>query len=484
MNILFVSPEVFPFARAGGLGDVSYHLPLALADRGHRLWVITPKHRKTEDAGFQLAKNGRPIKVPLSWREKKADIFTSRLRDGIEVVFIACDELFNREGLYGNEFGDYEDNAERFIFFCRAVMETVKLMDLQPDIIHCHDWTSGLIPLYVQTIYRDFPNIRRAATLFTFHNLGSQGLFWHYDFAMTGLGWEHFTPEGVEFHGQLNMTKAGLIAADLISTVSHKYAREVLTPDYGFGLEGVLQSRASSLHAVLNGVDYNVWNPELDQDIAANFSPGRIEAKTECRNDLARIFDLAHDDLTIIGVISRLVDRKGFDLIKDAMPRLLEMPLKMVFMGMGEDKYHVLLKEIAEANPSRIGLKITYDNKLAHKIMAGADIFMMPSRFEPCGLEQLYGLKYGTVPLVRDTGGLDDTVIDLTAHPESGTGFKFHEYTAQALLATVSEAIALYQDKNRWHQVIGRGMSCDFSWTKAAAEYEALYNKSLSVKTQ
>lgn len=476
MNILFVTPEVFPFARAGGLGDVSHYLPMALAERGHHIWIITPKHRNTEEAGYQLIRQAG-ISAPLSWKERTADLYSTRLEGGIEVLFVGCDELYNRAGLYGNEFGDYEDNAERFIFFCKAVMESIRELDLRPDVIHCHDWSSGLIPVYAQTLYKDLENARRAATLFTFHNLGSQGIFWHYDYSMTGLDWEFFKPEGLEFHGQLNMTKAGLVFADLISTVSKKYAREVLTPDFAFGLEGVLDSRRQDLYAVLNGVDYSVWDPAEDEEIVFNYGPNSLEGKKKCKEDLARIFNLNISDQPILAIVSRLLDRKGFDIISAVYDRILEMDVGLVIMGMGEDKYHIMLGKLAERRIGRMGLKVAYDKGLAHKIMAGSDIFLMASRYEPCGLEQLYALKYGTIPVVRATGGLDDTVTDALREPEFGNGFKFEEYSPEALYSTLKAAVECFKDKEKWRKMMIRGMSLDFSWSRSAIEYEELYRR-------
>ena len=475
MNILFITPEVLPFARAGGLGDVSHYLPRALRQLGHRLWIITPKYRATDQVPHEINRRPGAIKVPLSWRERTAEIHTTKVEKDIEVIFVECDDLFNRAGLYGNEFGDYEDNAERFIFFSRAALEVIKELDIKPDIIHCHEWPTGLVPVYAKTLYRDLPNLDRAATVFTFHNLGSQGLFWHYDFTMTGLGWELFTPEGLEFHGQLNMMKAGLVWADVISTVSRKYASEALTPEYAFGLEGVLQVRKDDTFAVLNGVDYEVWDPATDQDIAANYFPDNLAAKKKCRNDLAQAFTLNEDEHPIVAVISRLLDRKGFDILSAGINDILSLDLKLVFMGMGEDKYHSLLHDLSRDHPGRVGIKVAYDKALAHRIMAGADMFLMPSRYEPCGLEQLYALKYGTVPVVRATGGLDDTVIDVTIHKDKGTGFKFTDYTPHALLRTLETALASFNDKSAWEGIMRRGMSCDFSWSRAATEYEKIY---------
>ncbi|MBF0529206.1 MAG: glycogen synthase [Deltaproteobacteria bacterium] len=475
MNILFVTPEVTPFARAGGLGDVSHHLPRALAALDHKLWIITPKHRTTEDAGYQLTPWPKSIQVPIGWRERTAQLFSCRVEPNIEVIFVGCDDLYNRGGLYGNEYGDYEDNAERFIFFNRAVMETIRVMDLIPDVIHGHDWPSGLAPVYVKTLYKNLSNLNKTATVFTFHNLGSQGIFWHLDFPMTGLGWELFTPEGLEFHHQINMTKAGLVTADLISTVSRKYSQEVLTPEYGFGLEGVLKNRREETYAVPHGVDYQVWDPAIDPYLTANYSVESLQLKSKCREVLNDIFGLKPDDQPIMAMVSRLFDRKGMDLINTAMDRLLSLPMKMVFLGLGDERYHSFLTKMAAAHPERLGVKIAYEPALVHQIMAGADIFLMPSRYEPCGLEQMYSLKYGTIPVVRATGGLDDSVIDVEQSPDTGTGFKFHDYTSEALYLSLASATNLFKDQSAWTAMMRRGMGLDFSWYRAAIQYEAIY---------
>ncbi|MEW6263722.1 MAG: glycogen/starch synthase [Thermodesulfobacteriota bacterium] len=480
MKILFVTPELYPFARAGGLADVSYHLPRTLADRGHQLSIITPKYRSAEEAGLPLVNPGRTIPVPISYRERTAHLFTSRFEDGVDVIFVGCDDLYGRLGLYGNEFGDYEDNAERFIFFSRAVMEFIRVLGLEPDIIHCHDWPSGLVPIYVRTLYRNLPNLRQTATIFTFHNLGSQGIFWHYDYALTGLGWDLFTPDRLEFHNQMNLTKAGLIGADLISTVSRNYAREVLTPEYGFGLEGVLQARQAETYAVLNGVDYEAWDPARDPHLAQRYDADHLHLKAVCRRDLGRTFGLDQDERPIVAVVSRLLDRKGLDLISASLESILELPLKLVFMGRGEERYHYLLSELSRNNPGRVGALISYDQTLVNRIMAGADIFLMPSRYEPCGLEQLYAMKYGTIPVVRATGGLDDTVIDVTENPESGTGFKFYEYSPEALRLALAAATDMHGRREDWTAMMRRGMAGDFSWAKSAAEYEEIYRLALA----
>ncbi|MBW2086524.1 MAG: glycogen synthase, partial [Deltaproteobacteria bacterium] len=415
--------------------------------------------------------------IPLSRQEKTAEFFSTKMEGDIDVFFVGCDEFYDRDGLYGNEFGDYEDNAERYIFFSRAVLEFIRLSGLKPEVIHCHEWQTGLIPVYVKTLYQNLKNLANTATLFTFHNLGSQGVFMHYDFPITGLGWEFFTPEYIEFEGKFNLAKAGLIFADLISTVSHKYAREVLTPEYGFGLEEILKARQHDTFAVLNGVDYQVWDPAVDQNLAANFSPQNLTPKAQCREDLAQAFGLVVDEDPIVGVISRLVERKGLDLIIAAMDRFIALGLKLVILGTGEDKYHVLLKDMAAAYPDRVAIILMHEKSLAHKIMAGADIFLMPSRYEPCGLEQLYSLKYGTVPVVRSTGGLDDTIIDCYQDPDNGNGFKFSDYTLKDLLQAMARAVHMFRDRQAWEKLMLRGMSYDYSWTKVAAEYEKLYQR-------
>lgn len=479
MDILLVSPEVIPFARSGGLSDVSFYLARSLAERGHSVRIITPKYRLTDQAGYPMTPLGGPVAIQLSRQEKQVQFFRTTHESGVEIMFVGCDDLFDREGIYGNEFGDYEDNAERFILFCRAVLECIKLAGVRHDIIHCHNWQTGLVPVYMKTLYEGLAEIENAASIFTFHNLGDQGIFEQYDFAYTGLGWEYFTPEALEFKGKLNMAKAGLIFADTISTVSHTYAAEVLEPEFAFGLESVVKARKADLYSVLNGVDYQVWDPASDIYLTQNYSPDDLSAKQKCSIQIAQTFDLDEDDTPIAAVISSLVDRKGLDIITQAMDRLIGLGARLIVQGRGEDQYYVALKDFASKYPKRIGISLDYEKSLAHKILAGADIFMMPSRFEPCGLEQLYSLKYGTVPLVRATGGLDDTIIDNNEMPGHGTGFKFKEYTSEALLEAMSRAVKMYKDKEAWTAMMINGMNQDYSWTKAASKYEKLYRTAL-----
>jgi starch synthase len=484
MRIFFVTPEAVPCSRAGGLGDISYHLPRALKALGHQVTVLVPKYRGAEE--FPLERlDGLEREIDLSISRRTAEFYRLVVDDGEghEIILIGSDDLFDRPGIYGNEFGDYDDNAERFIFFSKAAFsylsETVS--PKEPTVIHAHDWASGLVPMYAKVLTRQNPNLAQAGTLFTYHNLASQGTFPYYDFTMTGLDWSHFTFKGLEFHGQLNLTKAGLLGAHLINTVSHKYAKETLGPELGRGLEGLLKERRPDLRSVLNGVDYSLWDPAKDRYLPQVFSLDDLEGKNVCRRHLASLFGLKDDHLPIVAVVSRLLARKGLDLINRAMPSLLEMPMRMVFMGTGEDHFISFLRETASANPGKVGLKLAYDQALIHQIVAGADILLVPSRFEPCGLEQLYALKYGTVPVVRATGGLDDTVMDELTRPSLGTGYKFQDFSPEAMVGLLSTAIEDYKEKDKWRGLMRRGMLEDFSWDRSAAAYVQIYSQALAI---
>jgi starch synthase len=417
--------------------------------------------------------------------KKTARIYQSSLEKQVTVFCIGRDDLYDREGLYGNEFGDYQDNAERYIFFSRAVVELCQTLNLKPDIIHCNDWQTGLIPVYLKTLYAEVPSLRSLASLFTIHNLGYQGLFWHYDLHLTGLGWEWFTPGGLEFFGKLNLMKAGIVFADILNTVSPNYRKEILTPVNGFGLEGVLKTRENDLYAVLNGVDYQIWDPSRDPFISHNFSPADLENKKGCKTHLQEIFHLKKkSDIPVIAVISRLLDRKGLDLISEIFPRVMEMENEVILMGQGQDFYQTWAQEMTGKYPGLIGLVKEYNSPLAHRIQAGADMLLMPSRYEPCGLEQLSALKYGTIPIVRAVGGLEDTVEDYNPKLDQGTGFKFLEYNGEKLLQTLQKALSVYRDKPRWKRLMQRAMGKDFSWEKSATHYQGLYNKALRKKQE
>jgi starch synthase len=387
---------------------------------------------------------------------------------------------YQRDQLYGDSQGDYPDNAERFVYFSRSILEACKQLNFSPDIIHCNDWQTGLIPLYLRRLHKDEPVFAQTASVYTVHNLGYQGLFWHYDMHLTGLGWEFFTPNGLEYYGKINLMKGGLLWADVINTVSKTYSQEIQTKEYGHGLEGVLQYRSNDLYGIVNGVDYSVWDPETDPLIAQNYRSKALAGKTACKKDLLQEYGLPiNTKRPVIGMISRLDNQKGFDLIAEIIDKMMDLDLYFILLGTGHEKYHKLFQHIGEKYPKKAGIRIAYDNTLAHKIEAGADMFLMPSRYEPCGLNQIYSLKYGTVPIVRATGGLNDTIKIFQPKAGTGTGIKFNKYKSDNLLNAIKTALKAYQDKKSWKALMLRGMKEDFSWNASAKEYEKLYNKAL-----
>ncbi len=481
MKIIFATPEAVPFVKTGGLADVSGALPRVLAQMGHEVILILPKYLQVNETRFPLAKKEVTLKVPVGQKTEEGEVYSVDLAPRLRALLIRQDAYYHRESLYGTVNGDFEDNAERFIFFSRSVLEAVLALDLQPDIIHCHDWQTGLIPVYLKTLYRQ-PFARRAsASVFTVHNLAYQGLFWHHDMPMTNLGWELFNPQGLEFYGKINFLKGGIVFADAITTVSRKYMEEIQTEEFGCGLQGVFQDRRQDLYGILNGVDYEEWSPETDPFIRQRYGPGNLRGKRVCKADLQQEFRLeAKEDAPLIGIISRLIEQKGVDLILANMENMIALGVQFVLLGTGEEKYHLRFQKYAEQYPRQIGVKIGFDNALAHKIEAGADIFLMPSRYEPCGLNQIYSLKYGTVPIVRATGGLDDTIQDFTPANPEGNGFKFGEYSSSCLLETIKRALYDYQDKFRWENLVLRGMAADFSWEHSARAYLQVYQKTLA----
>ena len=477
MHILFLAPEVWPYKRVGGLAEVAYDLPRAMAQLGHTVGVVSPKPRLGPELEETLERVEVLLDVPVSWKRHQAEVYRHQDPSGVTVYLIGHEHLFDREGLYGNAYGDYEDNAERFIFYSRACLELARAMNWQVDIFHANDWTTGLVPVYLRTLYAQDPQLMHSASLMTVHNLGNQGQFWHYDMPLTGLGWEYFVPEALEFYGQINFLKGGLIFADMISTVSHAYAEEILTPESGQGLEGVLLARRDRLAAVVNGIDYQLWDPAHDPRLAANYSLDNLEPKAACRQALMELYGLQEErPRPLVVVVGRLEDRKGLDLVTAAMDRFFEMGLNLVVMGFGEDHYHVTLRELAQRNPGRLGVSIGFDMDLAHRIMAGADMLLVPSRYEPCGIHQMQALRYGAVPVVRATGGLADTVMDHHDGQE-GTGFRFGPFDMENMLAALERARQAYLDQDQWRAIMRRGMAQDFSWQAAAPRYIAIYEK-------
>jgi starch synthase len=472
MKILFVSPEGIPYSKTGGLADVVGALPKALAEAGHEVAVLLPKYRGTKTSVAIV----RSMTISLGGTLRFPAIAEGNPVGSVRYFFVDDPAYFDRDQLYGDKAGDYPDNPERFAEFSRAALEFAKQVWM-PDVLHCHDWQTALVPVLLRTLYAADPALRNLPVVFTIHNLGYQGLFPRAALGRTGMPESLFHIDALEYYGKINFLKGGLIFSDYLTTVSRKYAQEIQTPEYGSGLEGVIQKRAERLVGILNGVDYAAWSPESDTFIAANYSAQNLEGKKTCKKDLLEAFRLPAQNLDrpLIGIVSRFADQKGFDLIAGTSSELLKENLAIVALGTGEAKHEKLFQVLAEKNPARVGVKIAYDNALAHKIEAGADMFLMPSRYEPCGLNQIYSLRYGTVPVVRATGGLDDTIAPFDSKTGQGTGFKFEAYEGKALLACIRQALKVFREPNAWRALQLNGMGKDFSWRASAAAYVTVY---------
>jgi starch synthase len=490
MKIAFVSSEVVPFSKTGGLADVAGALPKFLEKRGHEVIVFTPLYKMVWDK-FQPSRTKGRISVPVGSDSVAGEIWKDKLPDSnVTVYFIANDAYFYRDGLYGEKKGsdyqDYSDNCSRFVFFSRGVLDALKVLGFKPDVIHSNDWQAGLVPVYAKAANGTEPAVARAANVYTIHNLNYQGLFWHWDIPLTNIGWEHFNYKELEFYGKINFMKGAIVFSDTITTVSPTYAREIQTPEMGAGLEGVLKERGADLVGILNGIDYSVWNPEIDDLLPAKYSVEDMAGKAQCKAQLQKEAGLAvRPDVPLIGAISRLVDDKGFDLVAAIVDQLMQERMQLVVLGTGLEKYHKLFEDIARKYPDKAAAFIKFDNRLAHLIEAGSDMFLMPSRMEPCGLNQMFSLRYGTVPIVRATGGLADTVTDATpeaAGSARANGFSFVPYESGALLETVRRALALYGDKRSWARLVETGMKQDWSWDHSAAEYERVYKDAAKKK--
>ncbi len=476
MHIAFVASEGVPFSKTGGLADVVGALPRALAALGHQVSVYLPRYRQTKLT--EPTTVVRSITVPFDDEYRFASVVSGGAKAGVKFYFIEYPEFFDRDALYGTPAGDYPDNAERFALFSRAVLEASKILGV-PQIFHCHDWQSALVPVLLRTIYKDDPAFRDVGTVFTIHNMGYQGLFPPEVLPLLMLPWDLFAMSKMEFFGQVNFLKGALIYSDYVTTVSKKYSQEIQTAEYGFGLEGVLRGRAATVTGILNGVDYEEWSPQTDQFTAAKYSPQDLSAKAKCKLDLLASFGIPASaaKLPVIGIVSRFAAQKGFDLILQVADRLAREEMVLVALGAGDKAYEEMFQRLAKQFPHGIAVKVAYDNAIAHKIEAGADMFLMPSRYEPCGLNQIYSLKYGTVPIVRATGGLDDTIEPWDARTGKGTGFKFSEYNGESLLLTVKQALQAYRDQTSWQVLMRNGMSKDFSWNTSAREYGRIYDR-------
>ena len=478
MRILLASSEIHPYSKTGGLGDAVGALGKALAQAGHEVSLVTPLHRGVREKFPKL----RPVEwrfdLPLGVRHVNAKLLALDVAPRLTVYFIDKPEYFDRAGIYNDSHGDYGDNAERFIFFSKCVVHLARHLPHKPDVLHVHDWPTGLVPLLVQHEHLAGGWHKPPRTCLTIHNLAYQGVFPRAAFQLTNLPASYFHPETTEFYNQLNCLKAGIACADVVTTVSPRYAREITTQEFGAGLDGLLRKRHHVLHGILNGVDYEEWNTAANPLIAAPYSAQNLAGKAVCKAALQAHFGLAVDaGIPLFGSVTRLADQKGIDITLGALEEMLAAPIQFVLLGSGSANYEQAMKHLAHCHPGKVGLKLGYDHALAHQIEAGCDFFLMPSRFEPCGLNQLYSLRYGTIPIVRRTGGLDDTVIDATDDAAHANGIKLFEPAPHALAKAMRKALLLFQNQELLARYRANGMGANFSWAKAVKEFEAVYTK-------
>lgn len=481
MNIAYVSSEVSPYAKTGGLADVAAAIPPALAERKNRVSVIMPYYRKVREGGFDMRPIGLEVTVPMPGREVTAPVHAARLGKGATVYFVEQPEYFeSSDELYGTPLGDFENNCERFTFFCKTVPELLRALGEPVEILHCNDWQTGLLPIYLKLWYGHSRLLGSTRSVFTIHNMAYQGNFPAEQFALTGLPRSLFTAEdGIEYYGSFSLLKGGIIFADAITAVSPRYSYEIKSPEFGCGLEGVLQKRSDRLFGILNGIDVKEWDPANDPLIASRYTAEKMDGKRRCKKELQKLCGLPErPDVPLAGAIGRFTSQKGFDLIEQLIGRMKGEDVQFVVLGKGEQRYHDAFEKLAKESPDRLCVRVAFDNELAHKIEAGADLFLMPSRYEPCGLNQMYSQRYGTVPIVHRTGGLADTVNDYSPEGlKSGrsTGFVFDDYSMEALERTVRAAIDLYADRRKWLRLVRNGMKQDWSWKRSAVSYENLY---------
>ena len=463
-----VASEATPFSKTGGLADVLGSLPKALHRRGHDVGVVLPLYTSAKPYTATADQLLKSYPVPMGRRTVSIDVRRATL-EGVHYYLIDNPPLYDRPGIYGDRSGDYGDNALRFGLLNHSALAVIRHL-FRPDIIHTHDWQTGMLAFLTRMHFAGDPTFAGMKVLFTIHNLGYQGLFTRGHLAEMGLDDTYYRPDLLEHFGAVNLLKGGILSAHALGTVSPNYAKEIQTPEFGFGLDGLLRARSADLHGILNGVDYSVWSPATDRQIPERYDYDDLSGKRVCKEALLREFHLSmeHVERPVIGIVSRFADQKGFDLIAQVAWEFVHEDIYFVVLGSGDERYENLFRAMAAARPDRIGVRTVYDERLAHMIEAGSDMFLMPSRYEPCGLNQIYSLRYGTVPVVRAVGGLDDTI-------DEETGFKFRDYSGRALLASLHQALAAYRDREHWTAMMQRGMKKDYSWDASAAQYSDLY---------
>lgn len=478
MHIVFAASECAPWAKTGGLADVVSALPKTLVQFGHQVSVFVPYYRQVAKAVPEAPIVLQSVTIPFPSYNRFVRILDGGMADGVQTYFVDSPEFFDRESFYATPSGDYADNAERFGLLCRAVIEATKVLGV-PDIFHVHDWQTAMLAVMLRSVYYFDPVLRHVPAVLTIHNAGYQGWFPPQTIETLLLPWDMFTFDKLEHYNTLDFLKGGIVYADAITTVSRKYAEEIQTSEFGNGLEDILRRRSGDLFGILNGVDYDEWDPANDSNIAAHYTAEKLEGKRECRRDLLHAFGFEEvsDETAVIGVVSRFATQKGFDFIVEIMDRLVEEDMVMVILGNGEEYYERLLVEMANRHPAKVKVKVLFDNVMAHKVEAGADIFLMPSRYEPGGLNQIYSLRYGTVPVVRSTGGLEDTIDEQPLG--GGNGFKFWGYDSSALLDALRRALNSFRNKEEWTRIMQRGMAQNFSWDKPAKEYLRVYERAI-----
>ncbi len=480
LKILLAASEVHPYAKTGGLADIAGSLPDALKQLGHEVAVIMPKYKSAVQAKEGFQSSGLDIDVPLGAKTLKGFLFEGRIHTSIPVYLIGHDGFYLRDGIYGEAGKDYPDNADRFTFFCRAILESCKASGYKPDIIHVNDWQTGLVPAYLKTLYAKDTWFEDTRTLFTIHNLGYQGNFKPSEVLPSGLPPQCFTKEGAEFHGHFSFLKSGLVYSDILTTVSPNYSQEIQDKQFGFGMEHILTDRTKDLFGILNGADYKEWNPASDPWLDATYNAGDLAGKRACKKSVADLFSLKVDETTpVVCMVTRLSEQKGIHLVEKAMPRLMQAGAAFALLGTGDPGHEQFFSTLSLNHPGQCGAVIGFDEGLAHKLIAGSDLLLMPSEYEPCGLTQMYAMKYGTVPIVHAVGGLRDTVTEFDPKTHAGTGFRFEDFSGPALWDAIEKALSSFKNPVLWNRLVQNGMEENFSWSKTAGKYSQLYFKAL-----